>query len=58
MRPAPAPKKPKELGLSKWQKHFIKIAKDNPELKTNRDRHKKACETWIMESKKRYTFKL
>jgi hypothetical protein len=34
-------------GSTEWQKHFMKVAEDNPHIKTNRERQKIARELWI-----------
>jgi len=52
MLPSPAPRKPRVLTDSKWKIHWLKTAKENPQLKTNRDRQKKACEEWLKKVKK------
>lgn len=48
MKRIPIPPVPYDNSKSKWRLHFEKTARDNPHLTNNRDRHKKACETWIM----------
>ena len=47
MKPRSAPPVPKSDSLSPWQEHWLKIAKDNPQLITNRARNKKANEEWL-----------
>jgi hypothetical protein len=54
MLPFPAPKKPPVHGDSEWKIHWLKIAKENPQLKTNRARQKKACEEWLKKEKNYY----
>jgi hypothetical protein len=58
MLPVPAPKGEKIQGLTEWQKHWLKIAQDNPQLKTNRARNKLANEEWLKTHPRRYSYKL
>jgi len=58
MLPNPSPKVEKLEGLTLWQKHWLKIAQDNPQLKTNRARNKKANEEWLKTHPPRYTYRL
>ena len=44
--------KKKVLPKTEWDLHWEKIARENPHLKTNKARQKKACEEWIKLKKK------
>ena len=51
MKPWNTPPPPKSVGLSEWQKHWYRIARENPQLITNRQRNKKANEEWLKKAK-------
>jgi len=53
MLPHPAPKKPKFEGKSEWRKHWEKIARENPHLKTYKAKQAKACEEWLKTHKQK-----
>lgn len=53
MLPTPAPKKKPFEGQTEWKKHWLKIAKENPQLKTNKERNKIANEEWLKTHKKK-----
>ena len=53
MKPFGLPPAPKSVGLSEWQKHWLCVARENPQLITNRQRNKKANEEWIKKSKQK-----
>lgn len=47
MKPWNIPPPPKLDSLSPWQEHWLKVAKENPKLITNRARNAKANEEWL-----------
>lgn len=58
MNPNPQPPPPAEKikGYTEWQKHWLKIAQENPQLKTNRERNKMANEEWLKTHPKKYIY--
>lgn len=51
MKPWNVPPPPKPVGLSPWQQHWLSVAKNNPQLITNRQRNAKANQEWLKKAK-------
>lgn len=52
MLPKKAPPGKKLVGLTEWQKFWIKISKENPHLRSNRDRRPVVHAAWLKRRKK------
>jgi hypothetical protein len=51
MKPWNTPPVKKSDRPTPWVEHWLEIARNNPQLITNRQRNKKANEEWIKKSK-------